>query len=284
MKYFKLNYVIYSIAIVEFSIIAAFILGQKYIYNHPKIEVYEVFHKEYPINKNDVVIPIHAGRALNHDYGKPLLGKMIGDDTGENISWKNDRYSELTATYWIWKNSKADYVGLIHYRRSLIIQPSGYPSFTKHHPCFNYLCTVGMTPQNLHELMQKYDVVMPKTANLPVTFLEYYNVSHVPEDLQKAVEYIRQHYPEMTDTVYSVLYGYKFNSRNMFIMRKDILDRYAAWLFDILFHIEPQLSHEEGYQSRAPGFLAERLWSIWIRHQMKTTNIRVGEMYIDTQR
>ena len=79
---------------MEFSIIAAFILGQKYIYNHPKIEVYEVFHKEYPINKNDVVIPIHAGRALNHDYGKPLLGKMIGDDTGENISWKNDRYSE----------------------------------------------------------------------------------------------------------------------------------------------------------------------------------------------
>lgn len=284
MKKTKLEYIISIAAILEFAVIACFVFYQKYTYSHPKIEVYEVFHKEWPINKNDVVIPIHAGRALQHDFGKPLLSKMIGDDTGNNISKKNDRYSELTATYWIWKNSKADYVGLIHYRRSFIIQPDGVKSFQKHSPCFSYLCEVGMTPQNLHQLMQKYDVIMPATAHLPVTFREYYNSSHIPEDLEIAVNYISEHYPDMMDTVNDILDGKRFNSRNMFIMRKDILDKYAEWLFDILFHIEPLLSNRDDYQKRAPGFLAERLWSFWIRHQMRTTKIKVGEMYIDTQR
>lgn len=284
MKKYRFELIILIAAVIELAGIASFIAYQKYKYTHPKIEVYEVFHKEFPINQNEVVIPIHAGRALKHDYGLPLLGKMIGDDTGDNISTLNDRYAELTATYWVWKNSKADYVGIIHYRRSFIIQPDGLRSFAKHEPCFNYLCQVGMTAINLHELMQKYDVVMPATAYLPMTFLEYYNRSHVPQDLLVAIKYIKERYPEMTDTMYSVLYGHQFNSRNMFIMRKEILDKYAEWLFDILFHIDPQLSREADYQSRAPGFLAERLWTIWIRHQMRTTNIKVGEMFIDTQK
>ena len=284
MKKFRFELTIFIAVVIELSVIAAFIYYQKYKYMHPKIEVYEVFHKEYPINQNEVVIPIHAGRALKHDYGMPLLDKMIGDDTGDNISNLNDRYAELTATYWVWKNSKADYVGIIHYRRSFIIQPDGLRSFEKHKPCFSYLCEVGMTAVNLHQLMQKYDVIMPATAHLPMTFLEFYNMSHVPNDLQVAVQYIREKYPEMRRTVDYVLYGHQFNSRNMFIMRKDILDKYASWLFDVLFHIDSKLSREEDYQSRAPGFLAERLWTIWIRHQMITTNIKVGEMFIDTQK
>ena len=283
MKSNKLRLGIVIAVLLEFSVIATFILYQKYIYTHPKIEVYEVYHKEFPINQNEVVIPIHAGRALHHDYGLPLLGKMIGDDTGENISLKNDRYSELTATYWVWKNSKADYVGITHYRRSFFVSPDGFARYLKYEHCFNYLCSVGMTPQNLHELMKKYDVIMPKTAYLPFTFEEYYNMSHDPNDMKAAVEYIEQRYPEMRDTVYAVLNGNMFNSRNMFIMRKDLLDKYAEWLFDVLFHIEPQLSMHEGYQSRVAGFLGERLWSFWIRHQMRTTDIRVGELYIDTQ-
>ncbi|MBO6280982.1 MAG: DUF4422 domain-containing protein [Alphaproteobacteria bacterium] len=284
MKKYKFEWIVFIVTVIELSAIAGFIAYQKYKFSHPKIEVYAVYHKDFPINRNEVVIPIHAGRALKHDYGMPLLNKMIGDNTGDNISLKNDRYAELTATYWVWKNSKADYVGIIHYRRSFIIQPDGLHSFEKHQHCFSYLCEVGMTAVNLHQLMQKYDVIMPATAYLPMTFLEYYNRSHIPNDLQVAVQYIREKYPEMNDTVNYVLYGHQFNSRNMFIMRKDLLDKYAAWLFDVLFHIDSKLSRETDYQSRAPGFLAERLWTIWIRHQMRTTNIKVGEMFIDTQK
>lgn len=61
--------------------------------------------------EDDIYTPIHVGRKGKQDIG------YIGDDTADNISDKNDGYCELTGFYWIWKNVKADYLGLVHYRR-----------------------------------------------------------------------------------------------------------------------------------------------------------------------
>ena len=61
--------------------------------------------------EDDIYTPIHVGRKGKQDIG------YIGDDTSDNISDRNDGYCELTGFYWIWKNVKADYLGLVHYRR-----------------------------------------------------------------------------------------------------------------------------------------------------------------------
>ena len=52
----------------------------------------------------------------------------------------------------------------------------------------------------------------------------------------------------------------------MLIMKKPLFDEYCAWLFDILFTLEPQLDLTEynDYQKRVFGFLAERLLNVWV--------------------
>lgn len=67
---------------------------------------------------DDIYLPVHVGKK-----GKTDLGYQ-GDDTGDNISDKNTNYCELTGLYWAWKNLKADYKGLSHYRRHFMVKGS----------------------------------------------------------------------------------------------------------------------------------------------------------------
>lgn len=60
-----------------------------------------------------VIKPIHVGKANSLDEIC-----CAGDDSGDSISLKNPFYCELTAHYWVWKNTDiSDYVGFMHYRR-----------------------------------------------------------------------------------------------------------------------------------------------------------------------
>ena len=54
---------------------------------------------------------------------------------------------------------------------------------------------------------------------------------------------------------------------NMFIMRREQLDAYCTWLFDILFEAEKRLdlSSYNDNDRRVFGFLGERLLDVWIR-------------------
>jgi len=57
--------------------------------------------------------------------------------------------------------------------------------------------------------------------------------------------------------------GHRFN---MLVMRRDLLDAYCTWLFDILFALEERLdiSDYDAYNARVFGFIAERLLDVWI--------------------
>ena len=77
-----------------------------------KIKIYIMAHKKFAPPEEKGNIPLQVGAALHEDLG------YLRDDVGENISDRNQNYSELTGLYWIWKNEKeADITGLVHYRR-----------------------------------------------------------------------------------------------------------------------------------------------------------------------
>ncbi|EOH9119425.1 DUF4422 domain-containing protein, partial [Campylobacter jejuni] len=100
----------------------------------PKVKILVGYHKPAVLLKDDILTPIHLGRALATQASKDgemskedfewMCENMIGDDTGDNISHLNRYFCELTGIYWAWKNydklGNPDYIGFMHYRRHFI--------------------------------------------------------------------------------------------------------------------------------------------------------------------
>src|SRR6056297_1699677 len=77
-----------------------------------KLNVYMALHKKNGNIPFDYIIPIQVGAALTDEKLTHL-----NDKTGINISEKNRKFCELTALYWMWKNTNNNFLGLCHYRR-----------------------------------------------------------------------------------------------------------------------------------------------------------------------
>ena len=80
----------------------------------------------------------------------------------------------------------------------------------------------------------------------------------------------------------SKTHGHHFN---MFVMRKELLEHYCTWLFDILFELERELdiSHYSDNDKRVFGFVSERLLDAWL----VTNRIHFQELdivYLEPQR
>lgn len=76
------------------------------------IKLFVCCHQQSAVPKHPLLVPIQVGAALS-DRRFP---GFIPDDTRWNISEKNRSYCELTAQYWAWKNTAADFYGFFHYR------------------------------------------------------------------------------------------------------------------------------------------------------------------------
>lgn len=216
------------------------------------IKIMVAAHKPYWMPEDKVYLPVHVGREGKKDIG------FIGDNTGDNISVKNAHYCELTALYWAWKNLKADYIGLVHYRRY----------FTrKDVRSIEGKRTEILTQQDWESLLtDKPVVVADKRRYYIESNKSHYLHAHHTEGLTALEEIIRADYPEYVsamDTVMNRTWAHMFN---MFVMRRDLYDAYCQWMFDILFKIEEKIdiTNYSVYESRVYGFISELMLDIWL--------------------
>ncbi|ACX74599.1 conserved hypothetical protein [Fibrobacter succinogenes subsp. succinogenes S85] len=206
-------------------------------------------HKTYRMPTDPMYVPVHVGAE-----GKPSLG-YIGDNTGDNISLKNKNYCELSGLYWAWKNLDADYLGIAHYRRHFSIRPKKDK--------WNSI----LSEKELMPLFSDCDVVLPKPRDYFIeTNYSQYAYAHHAIDLDTTREILTEKYPEyipVYDDYMKRTIGHRFN---MFIMKRDVLNRYCEWLFDILFELEKRLdiSQYSLNDSRVFGFVSERLLDVWL--------------------
>ena len=189
-------------------------------------------------------IPIQAGAGLT---GERIC--EICDDTGEHISYKNRQYCELTALYWIWKNDRSDYVGLSHYRRHFEVNEKD-------------LETLADSDIDVVLTIPIFDV--PSVERV-------YQRDHVEADWQVMMEGMKTLCPEYLKAARELSKGRFYYAYNMFLMRREILEKYCQWLFPLLFYCEERCSGRErdSYQGRYIGFLAEHLMSIYFLYHEK---------------
>lgn len=206
-------------------------------------------HKEYRMPTESIYLPVQAGAAIHDSLS------YIGDNSGDSISAKNPYYCELTVLYWGWKNIIADYLGLVQYRRHFSGRSNGdkWSSIIKE--------------KELIELLNEAPIIVPKKRNYFIeTNYSQYAHAHHEKDLLLTREIIAKHYKEYLDSFDRCMERRTGHRFNMFIMKKEIMDAYCSWLFDILFRLETRIDVNEysEYDKRVFGFIAERILDVWL--------------------
>ena len=216
-----------------------------------KIKILVAAHKKFPMPEVEGYLPVLVGAKKNYKPDIPYQR----DDEGENIYEKNPNYNELTAIYWAWKNLKdVDAVGLVHYRR-LFFEKKPYN--------LNNVISV----EKVHQLLQKYDVLLPKKRNYYIeTNYSHYIHAHYKEPLDKTREIIKNSYPAYLKEFDRVMKNRKAHMFNMFIMRKEAFDSYCNFMFDVLGKLENtiDISNYSVQEARVFGYISELLMDVWL--------------------
>ena len=219
-----------------------------------------------------MLFPVQVGAALSDRHFEGFLH----DDAGDNISGKNRSYCELTAQYWAWKNVDADYYGFFHYRRYLYPDPKARRPY-RIDRCADLPLLQKLGYDRFAELIGNYDLIAPMGENMHIPVREHYASAkyHHGADLELAETIVRERHPAMVPAMEAYLSGTVCYFGNIYIMKKQVFHDYCCWVFSILeeFDRRADLSGYSGQELRVDGYLAERLFGIWLLHVQK--NLRV---------
>lgn len=243
-----------------------------------KVKIFVGYYKPNFVFQSNVYQPILTARIDWAPVG------MLRDDTGDNIACKNEYYGELSGHYWVWKNylssTDAEYIGFCHYRRFLnfgITPMSTVPfkpilasDFKKVFPKY--------TEDSILKCINGYDIVLPYPQRFSGMLYSQYLSWHPKEDMNLALNTIRDCYPDYAKTALEVMSKNEMRSCLNFVIKKELLNEYFEWifgLFDILEKKTDWSKYKEYRKIRTPAFIAERFFNIWIAHAVAQKNLKV---------
>lgn len=268
------------------------------------IKIGIAYHKKSLIIRNECYLPIQVGKSLHTELD---LG-IQPDNTGENISERNDYYCELTALYWLWKNVKADYKGLCHYRRFFSFKTNWK------YRCYNMLRVIQSLRSHfffsspnivytdetefkkdsdkalyvIDSLLDKYDMIVPK--KIVENRSNYWHfIIYGSEIMELVRRIVKEDFPTYYSHIDYIESPSSFYFGNMSIMKNELFNEYCTFLFGVLSKVENLLVTERWYQdlhkekvfARKLGYFGEYLTDLFIRKK-KSEKVKVKELYIAT--
>lgn len=262
------------------------------------VKIIVAFHKDFWRYEDPLFFPIQAGASS----AESKIGGVVSDSTGDNISGKNPNYCELTALYWFWKNfeGKADFYGLMHYRRYLLpsVRQKGRLRVWGMRIGMGSLVEkligrlwYGMTAENREcaaELLEESvsffrketlgtQLFVPEKLYFPCSVSRHYAYFHRKSDLMELGLVIKEMFPKMSPFFQEMCQQHWIYPCNLFVMRNDLFEKYMNFLFPVLFELEQRIPlPEDRYQARLFGFLAERLFTAFILYE-REKGVKVKE-------
>lgn len=249
------------------------------------LKIFCVYFDRRPVWRSDCIEPIQAGKTrTGTDLG------MLADDTGDSISDENVRYGEMTAWYWVWRNylpahPELTHVGFSHYRRFLDF--TGFCKGRTRRTTYRRFKRIFDRHYNARELLAAVggaDLVMRgATDSGYATLREQYLDSHPRniEDFDRFVTLLRERHPENAAEIDGVLNAGRLAMELQFVMKRELFVDFMDWAFSLCREFERRWTWggpADGDQARAPAFLVERLFLVWLAIRRKGRMLRVKEL------
>ncbi|HHD0572776.1 DUF4422 domain-containing protein [Campylobacter coli] len=245
---------------------------------NPSIKILVGYHKPAVLLKNEIFTPIHLGRALATETSKDgeiskedfewMCDNMIGDDTGDNISYLNRYFCELTGIYWAWKNydklGNPDYIGFMHYRRIFDFECENREEYD---PIWNHQFLNSSSNQDIAKI--KSSVIKNKIIGFSCNTNPYQHFQSVEylhiEDYEKCLELINRKFPKYSLASKQYNEGNISYFCNMFVFPKKEFFEYCEFIFGVLFEMQNEIDTKfySVIEMRIFGYLSEWLTGIF---------------------
>lgn len=257
-----------------------------------EIKIAVACHKPSELPKNRLFVPVHVGAELTNSRIK----NTSPDNSGENISTKNPSYCELTAQYWLWKNEKADYYGLCHYRRFLCFEDVKAKRDLRNQISASILDEESMRyfglddEKGMRKIIENNDVVIGEEQYVPRLYTPHGNqrtayehwVAHdraliKREDLDLMLDILNDVSPKIGKAARQYLNGSRFLGFNCFVLRSDLFDELCEIEFETLGRLEKKVDTSTYCQqlSRIYGFMGEIISSSYFYYLEKSRKYRI---------
>lgn len=235
------------------------------------IKILICVHSNSTLPQNNIFLPVQAGAAISEKKIHIPGYNFLKDNYGENISLKNKSFCEMTVIYWAWKNikkifPKLKYIGLNHYRRFFAFDKKRGIVDLYEKPLLD-INNYSINSKLIIDILDKYDAIVPQKTYYPYTLEKFYELKHKKEDFNIMKSVVLELAPEYKDALNDVLVqGNTMHNYNMCILKWHQFALYCEWVFPILFEIENRIdiSNYDEIQCRVFGYMAERLFNVWL--------------------
>ena len=160
---------------------------------------------------------------------------------GDNIDFLNPWYCELTGLYYLWKHVDDDIVGLEHYRRYFANEKNQI-----------------LSENEIREILKEHDVIVCETLLKNVALKQFEESEGKPSRVN--LFSIMYNSPsDLAKIIKQRLFIKSLISNNMFICKKELINEYCEYFFDVIKDIKLNDTNK-----RIIGFLSEYIFGSWL--------------------